>query len=76
VIWYKSIVRGVKHVPRRKENQLVHVSHLEQYIFAHTKSLGTHQVQASWLINHPIVFQIIEPIIVNDWYNQGHGHAL
>jgi hypothetical protein len=40
---------------------LVPVSHL----FAHTKSLGTHQVQASWLDSqiNSIVFQIIGPII-------------
>ena len=37
---------------------LVHVSHLEQKIFAHTKSLGTPLVQASWLSNHAIVFLI------------------
>jgi hypothetical protein len=42
------------------------VSLLEQYIFAHAKSLGTRQAEASWLDNYPIFLQIIEPIIIND----------
>jgi hypothetical protein len=41
------------------------------WFFVHTKPLGTHQVKASLLGNHPIVFEIIKSMIINDWLTQG-----